>query len=285
MYRCLYGAMSKNNPERPFQYRWLWLCVILAAVSCAAAWCIYESAHHQERRRAAAVAKYEHFAECIASGESTPALCKSRAEYFRYDQSAEFYDLKAQQEMAQWAALMLIVTSVGVLFVAATLITASDANKVFSISAERQSRAYISIHQLSFLEANVSRPPGAVLRILNSGNSPANKVYVWYRIGLRPMENLEPRQNDFNETERGKWDKTIGPQSGSTVTASLSDVLTQEQYIAMIAKQIAIVMWGEVHYEDIFEKQQVTRFCYYYAGNPNEAGKSMSAWHTGNSAT
>jgi len=277
--------MSEGDRIKQPQYRGLIFCIILAAISCAAVWSVYENVHSNERGHASAAAKYERFAECIASSQSSAAQCKTQADQSRYDQSAEAYDLKAQQEMARWAALMLFVTSVGVLFVAATLKTAADANEGFRVSAERQSRAYISVQQFSLLEAEATRPPGAGLRIVNSGDSPANKVYLWYRIGLRPIETLEPRQNDFSETERRKWDKTIGPQSGNTVSGFLSDALTREQYVEMIAKRIAIVMWGEVHYEDIFEKQHVTRFCFFYTGNPNHAGKPMTAWHTGNSAT
>jgi len=89
----------------------------------------------------------------------------------------------------------------------------------------------------------------------------------------------------YSETERSRWDKTIGPQVAATVTGQLPDALTREHYLAMIEKKAALVMWGEVHYEDVFQQQHVTKFCYFYRGNPNEAGKPMSAWHTGNEAT
>tara|TARA_R110001606_G_C15304711_1_gene642977 strand:+ start:423 stop:1241 length:819 start_codon:yes stop_codon:yes gene_type:complete len=209
----------------------------------------------------------------------------------RPEQRAEI-DLQAQVSMARWAYWMLWVSAVGVIvgaigifYLAATLRAARQANEGFRWSAERQLRAYITIHQASYVHSTTGRPPGCTIRIVNSGSTPANNSYAWYRIGIRPIETLEPRENDYSADEHSSWDKSIGPGTGGTISAELGQTLTQQEYLGLTEKRTAIVMWGEVHYKDVFNQQQVTKFCYFRTGNPNSEIDTMSAWKFGNAAT
>lgn len=82
--------------------------------------------------------------ECLDAGHPAPR-CRAHLQQAPYEKSAEYYDLKAQQEMAEWALVMLLVTSIGVVFVALTLKAAADANEGFKASAEADLRPYVFV--------------------------------------------------------------------------------------------------------------------------------------------
>jgi len=262
--------MSEGDRIKHLQYRGLIFCVVLAAILCAAVWSVYENVHSNERRHAAATAKYERFTECIASRASSAAQCKLQAEQSRYDQSAESYDLKAQQEMARWAALMLVVTSIGVLFVAATLKTASDANEGFKASAEVQLRPYMSFQHMEVNEL-VTGAWSIQAVWKNTGQTPTRQMTLCWGYSVQ----ADDLPNDFDYPDTPKTSANEGTISvGSQgVIFSNGPVLTAQEVQNFASGKMKVFYWGWIEYNDGFEgsPRRRTEFCQRFIVVPDKA--------------
>ncbi|MEH6742204.1 hypothetical protein [Hyphomonas sp.] len=100
--------------------------LFLMAVLAIPVWISYSQIHKDERIDASSHKEKVTVAECVSPDFSNAIECLRQAADSEYDQTAEWYDLKAQQDMAKWALLMFVVTSVGVGYIALTLHTTSE---------------------------------------------------------------------------------------------------------------------------------------------------------------
>lgn len=174
--------MFKRNWRRFFADYGLIAILPVAFLLCAIAYFSYSNSHEIERNKARAAHVGSAASKCVNSDSWVSfAQCIVEANPAAYEQSAEYHDLKAQQEMAKWALLMLIVTSVGVVYVAATLWeanqTAIHAQAMLEqqrLADERTLRPYIEVKALAdahsrtvrFLAVNVGQTPARDLRII-----------------------------------------------------------------------------------------------------------------------
>ena len=182
--------MSRCDGDKPAQYWGLVLFLVVVVLFCSLVLLGYGGDHREERGSAAAAAKYNRFLDCVFSGDSSPAQCKSKSEQTSYDQTTEAYDLKAQQEMAKWSLLMLIISGVGVGLIAVTVwqtIGVLDEAKKTTNAANRtvdetkrigdaQVRAYIGIDAVQVEDYAKDGKPVVKFVLKNYGQSPAMNV-------------------------------------------------------------------------------------------------------------
>jgi len=174
---------ERNRSEQPKDRR-LVASIFLAGLICSAIWFVYGDIQRKERGKAASEHQNKSFVECVStSGLVDAPACLKKALYPPYEKSTEYYDLKAQQEMARWALLMLAVTAVGVLYVAVTLkeaasatLAAQDAVRVTREMGEAQTRAYLGIETIQFTDFATGKIPKCVCVLKNFGQSPASEV-------------------------------------------------------------------------------------------------------------
>ncbi|MEL7201527.1 MAG: hypothetical protein AAGK25_07990 [Pseudomonadota bacterium] len=141
----------------------------------------YDNYHADQRSAAAETEKINAILACSESLNTTrEAVCITKASEANYHHTQAAYDLQAQQQMSEWALLMLFVTGVGVFFVARTLQATSetlkvtkDANKAAWKAAEETKAAadaQIGIQRDSY--RGLLRPINAhfVIQDTNNGN-------------------------------------------------------------------------------------------------------------------
>jgi hypothetical protein len=182
--------MPKGDRDEPLQFGGLIVALVLGVLACAIVLLAYGRDHSEQRASAAAHYKHDRFLNCIALGVTSPAQCKAQADQSRYDQSAEAYDLQAQQDMAKWALLMLIVTGVGVALIAMTVWqtrgvlreakkTTSAANRTVDETkriGDAQVRAYLGIGGFELVNYIKGAKPKIRFTIKNFGQTPALDV-------------------------------------------------------------------------------------------------------------
>lgn len=196
------GSSKHKNP----QYAGLLLSLILVITLCGGIWFGYGHTHNDERRKAAAQAQYDHFMQCSARF-SNPSLCRVTAEQARYSQSIEYYDLKAQQDMAKLSAVMLLVTGVGVVLVGVTVwqtrgvLAEAKSTTDAAVQTLNSDRAWILEDQVKWARTEPSdAEPGYLLSVRwrNYGRSPATELFVSSRISVN-TELLDEQLTFFPE--------------------------------------------------------------------------------------
>lgn len=104
------------------------------------------------------------------------------------------------------------------------------------------------------------------LRIENSGNTPANDVWIYYGYGRRekpPHDETEKPvvfSDEFTETERVGL---IAPNKSYHVirTPKVSPI-SREELRRWILGEIKFYCWGRIVYEDIFNRKWDSYFCF-----------------------
>lgn len=151
-------------------------------------WLPYRHNHGDHREDAARVDAEQAIAACQSGVEGIPDLaCVIQYREAVYDKQHTAADLRAQQEMAEWAFLLLLVTTAGVIYVAMTLQATRDAVRVTREVGRDQSRAYVHVDKAELYLGNSSlERPRIILTIRNSGYTPTKQfsvagVCVWYR--------------------------------------------------------------------------------------------------------
>lgn len=154
---------------------------------------LYDDSQGEERREARRTDHEQAVALCtsLGNGVADPACIIERLDAQQEQNRAE-HDLKAQQEMARWALLMLFVTTVGVIYIAQTLgatqltlkearaatKAAQDAVAATTETGRAQVRAYLSVRGGKFRvserdEIRKKNEIDGYFTVINVGNSPA----------------------------------------------------------------------------------------------------------------
>ncbi len=228
-------------------------------------------------------------------------------EQTKRDEWRDEEDLNAQRNMAYWAAAMfvaavgtLIVTGIGVLYIAKTLEATRDAVREAENAtkaalksteettriASRQIRAYLSI------SAKIKKPiVGKYLRvkviIKNTGQTPAKRFRcgVGFGTGPNPFDpNMLPVYAvDKNEGKISVAD--IGAGSEAMIPNRSNNRLTQELLDRIAAEKAAIIVNADFKYFDVFGTEQSGSMLKYLTGAEAIKGGRMQTYTVGNDQT
>jgi hypothetical protein len=217
--------------------------------------------HDTERKNAAAAQKNNSIVECVASLGFTKALqCSLEAAETPYQQTEDYYDLKAQQDMAKWALLMLIVTSVGVVYVAQTLNITRQANERFADAAKMELRAYVAPVNFIIGPIESGKPISFSFETKNFGQTPARNVCHTYRIFTASSEKAVPKfgsgpiQSDANYA--------LPPGHVFETQFSTEDVNTADEASRLLSGKAILGIRGYLVYRDIFGRRHFSTFNY-----------------------
>jgi hypothetical protein len=105
-------------------------------------------------------------------------------------------------------------------------------------------------------------------KLSNSGLTPARKVR--FKIRAEILSISLPLDFAFREPFGESQSYGIGPRQSMGIPASVETFWedTEIQAIKDAAGK-ALYFWGRVTYEDVFEDEHYTDFCYYVAWNPH----------------
>lgn len=178
-------------------------------------------------------------------------------------------ELRAQESMAWSAFWMLIVTAVGVFFVAGTLHAALKANQGFQVSAERQLRAYVhgSVEFAEYSDTQIHIYPVWT----NSGQTPTRRA----RYGFNLVFQEEELPDNFQYLDRTAGIGAIQVSAGKSSAAT--GVLAQRaDFERALKRQTKLFVWGWIEYNDVFPRTDRRRTEFAVQFIPAPAGKS--AW-------
>jgi hypothetical protein len=269
--------------------------------------------HTQNRERAAAYsAEYpsqQIQAECVQVPRTRTFTCVANAPEAGGDERYTQADLKAQQEMAEWALAMffataggVLITFAGVVYVAMTLHetrrmsaeaakatsasevaakAAQDANAGFIDASKRELRAYVHVVKAEITDVAENNIPRFVVQFINAGQTPAHKVIV--AIGsLITVENDPVFDRSKGESSSAS---VIGPGQIQTHSNRMLSTLNRQQMEAIRKRVQVLHVLGEVTYLDAFDRPWATKFSYRYDAEGIGDGRSMIVNDTGNEAS
>ncbi|MDV6348124.1 hypothetical protein R2083_11425 [Nitrosomonas sp. Is35] len=132
-------------------------------------------------------------------------------------------------------------------------------------NAQTQLRAYVSMmhsEKISF-----SDDGSLIVSVItkNHGNTPAFNLTCSLNINLHKWP-LEIKLDSPNFPEHASK-STLSPGESIHSCVELGKKLNQQQIEAINQENGAIVVWGEVHYTDVFEKPRKTSLCLYSTGD------------------
>lgn len=206
-------------------------------------------------------------APVVSGQEPAPSDPKAQRNEWRQEE-----DLKAQWEQAKWAkyavwaAIMsVVVTAIGVVFVALTLKATRDAVRETAkatSATERAVEVQVRIERpLLFVEQiDTNAGQGFVnFNIQNIGKSPA--VLIEWSGQCEPIEPL-PSTPVYSQVVKVRGTILRSNDDGMRIPIKLSDEAAQ----AIFDEQKTAYFWGYLRYEDVFGRTRTTGFA--YVGHP-----------------
>lgn len=204
--------MSEQYSGQQPKNRRLTYSAVAAVVGCLAIGAVYGHIQSTERENAAENRQQLSLSKCVSAGSFVRvAECAAKALQPQYETSKDYYDLKAQQDMAKWALLMLFVTGVGVYYVARTLKESENATEAALIAANvatqeledarLRARPSLSLDRSFFVITRAETQSIVLtLNLVNVGSTPAVECSTRYVGGI-----FECAQHCVNGDERPKF--------------------------------------------------------------------------------
>lgn len=200
-------------------------------------------------------------------------------------------DLTAQQAMAIFAGLQLLLTFGGLVYIRWTLKATREAVKeardatglaetAFANqheNARRELRAYVSVDLEKAGPWQIARKPAIRIVIRNTGQTPARNLRAFAKVGIA----LPADVVDMDIVPYEVPSVVLG--SGSFVTRERSTLhpLTSDQLQMMANGSRALLCVGKITYEDVFGDEQETNFSVHFGTSDD-----LPRFHrTGNDAT
>lgn len=253
----------------------------------------YQKNAEEDRKRSA-----EEVAKACERGTSDFRSCVSDHLETYYQDQARNEDLKAQKDMAFWAAALLalgifqaLLSSVGVYLLIDSLAKTSEAldlsreaNIISSRNAERELRAYLSVFDFDTTVTNAAITTKITFK--NSGQTPARNVRMTSLWASGP----EPFPDHLHlSTSTAEGRGSVGPSMPffGGVSSDEPDAgfqpLTHAQIGEVLAKTKKFWTFGVIEYDDVFGNTHRTRFR--YEMNYGRANPGFSPCAEGNDET
>lgn len=177
-------------------------------------------------------------------------------------------DLTAQQAMALFAGLQVVLTFFGLLYIRWTLIEtrkavkeASDATAaahaavdITRSSTEKQLRAYVTIRHVLLTDFEVGKVPRTEIRIHNTGATPARKIQM--RMELQRCSDWEKRPCHFLESTACS-NLELGADCDTTQGLGVDLLeLHREHKESFHRGEWGYIIFGWIKYRDVFGRLQ-----------------------------
>ena len=229
-------------------------------------WLPYRDEHKQEITEAGQTNYEDAVASCaiFSDGVAHSDCIINRLDAQKEQKRAE-YDLRAQQEMSEWALLMLIVTSVGVMYVARTLGATELALKQNKKAVEASVKAAEMAERAAFSE----RPWLCYVGLLCGTDPEKTKGVIqvnWSNVGRAPAHNLT-----------GAFDFKLVDPPLDPKRVPIFDVESNPTMTGIIAPNLAFqslpAVFNRDQLSDIFNARKIlliyTRINYFGVGDQN----------------
>lgn len=143
-------------------------------------------------------------------------------------------------------------------------------------TAERQLRAYICATFEEPIKPDINNVFSATIAIKNYGQTPAYEVQHFAKIDVKdfPLNKEELDEPDYTDASKLPLAPSSEPIRKSL---KLLKQLSSVENAAIVAKEKAIFVWGEIVYVDIFKIKRRTKFCLYTTGS--KFTEDMPAYH------
>jgi hypothetical protein len=275
---------------------------VLAAVAGFAHLAEYKRQHADERHTAAnnepKKTREQKKTTCVDVAKQSSFPCVVDTEPSDQADKYTHYDLNAQQDMAEWAFAMAALSGLGVLVtLAATMYVALTFNEtrrmalasetannatqlavaISEDTAKRQLRAYISLESIDTIRNGNTYTVRGTFK--NSGQTPATHV-----VSKLFAKFQSPDNQIFVGVDRAISKLVVGPGGFFYEVDQFTE--TDKEAKEIEAGLLIIFCWGEVHYVDVFGRNQELNFrCYAGDAIVPERKWEMVACEDGNSAT
>ncbi|HEX8224172.1 MAG TPA: hypothetical protein VF605_10180 [Allosphingosinicella sp.] len=290
---------DRPPPDRSAQGFLLLVGILLAVVL---AWGLGTLQGREDQRRDDTPAAYARAAKADAqracAGREASAVfeCVYEKVGSSYEQAHEEQDLSAQQRAAFanlvsaiTAFFTLVLSGIALWFLKGTLAATRDAvnqaedgtkaaliaaeagreaNRLSADTARRQLRAYLTVEPGGINEAVEGRVRVPLI-VENVGDTPAHKVMAFSSFGLDPNPvAFDPRSLVGPEgwlSGEGN-DATLGRGTRRYLYTYIRESFLERHLEAVSNKEMAIIHWGYVIYEDVFGEIHRTHFAFYHWG-------------------
>jgi hypothetical protein len=202
-------------------------------------------------------------------------------------------DLHAQQDMAEWAkwitlltGFQVVVGAFGIYFVARTLdktaesvSAAHESNETARRIAAAELRAYVQVSSPAIRNFVVGQRPEVVYRAKNAGQTPAFRFrnITQVKTGRIDVERVPVCFGDDFDTPFPRLDLAGGE---AIEQQTLMPVLTQGIYDAFMAGERQLVFAGLLLYRDVFRVERRTIFRCYFAPETLKDGSAALRYCT-----
>lgn len=163
---------------------------------------------------------------------------------------------------------MFWASVVGLLILAATLYYTRELLLSTSESSQRQLRAYLSISEGNLFDVAPGKAPRSVLRLSNSGQTPAYNITARGIVSFKKFEEMEDPVDVTKQKSFGTG--LIGPGQYFGLTFHPDGALTQPEYDALLKGAFVIDVRAHVTYRDAFGKWHFVSYHGFYRHLPGE---------------
>jgi hypothetical protein len=166
-------------------------------------------------------------------------------------------------------------------------------------TARRQLRAYVYLDEATVFAADVNGAvilpqaqlsvgtrPTAMIKFKNTGQTPAYDVAMYGEVAFAPWP-LEPIRLPAIDFARGATKESLGPGAVRNkwhIPPDHIPAITDADITRLQNGELALFVYGEVRYKDVFRKNRFTRYRYFTGGPTGLRGLSLAGHDEGNEA-
>lgn len=194
-----------------------------------------------------------------------------------------FFFIKVVKTLNDYGVAITGLATVFLTFITWQLvIVARDQSK----TTRAQLRAYIWVAESSINDVVGADYVHPVLKIQNSGQTPATDVIQWANqiFGPYPLGHLIKELPGRLEPE-GASKSYLGPGGCLFLEPKAQRLYSPQEKAAINAKTGAIYVWGEINYVDAFREDRSTKFILFKGGDMGTQGPQLYSYRDGNEAT
>lgn len=176
--------MSEGDRNGQLTTKWLAQFLVLTAIVGFALWIIYNERHAEQAKQSTHSDSENAHVACSGSIDIASAIsCTVENVEASQDQKNAAYDLEAQQDMAEWALLMLVATSAGVILLFFTWRETVRVTKETRRIGEAQTRAYVTFQHVRLWIRPDLNCLSLDIALENTGQTPACHITAKIKIG------------------------------------------------------------------------------------------------------